>query len=69
MKNTMQKYLFYLKQQNERAKKNVLQHTLTTKYRAIKPINKIEFKYKKDYQKRLPVSSQPVCKCGSVSLS
>ena len=47
MKNTVQKYLFYLKQQNERAKKNVLQHTLTTKHQAIKPINKIEFKYKK----------------------
>ena len=47
MKNTMQKYLFYLKQQNIRPKKYVLQHKLTTKYRAIKPINKIEFKYKK----------------------
>ena len=47
MKNTVQKYLFYLKQQNVRPKKHVLQHTLTTKHRAIKPINKIEFKYKK----------------------
>jgi len=26
----MQKYLFYLKQQNVRPKKNALQHTLTT---------------------------------------
>ena len=47
MKNTVQKYLFYLKQQNIRPKKYVLQHTLTTKYRTIKPINKIKFKYKK----------------------
>ena len=47
MKNTVQKYLFYLKQQNVRPKKHVLQHTLTTKHQAIKPINKIEFKYKK----------------------
>ena len=31
MKNTVQKYLFYLKQQNIRPKKNALQHTLTTK--------------------------------------
>ena len=31
MKNTVQKYLFYLKQQNQRPKKNALQHTLTTK--------------------------------------
>ncbi|RHK91452.1 hypothetical protein DW041_15030 [Phocaeicola plebeius] len=31
MKNTVQKYLFYLKQQNPKLKNNVLQHTLTTK--------------------------------------
>jgi hypothetical protein len=31
MKNTVQKYLFYLKQQNLRLKKDALQHTLTTK--------------------------------------
>ena len=31
MKNTVQKYLFYPEQQNTRLKKNVLQHTLTTK--------------------------------------
>ena len=31
MKNTVQKYLFYLKQQNVRLKKKALQHTLTTK--------------------------------------
>ena len=31
MKNTVQKYLFYLKQQNTRLKKNALQHTLTTR--------------------------------------
>ena len=31
MKNTVQKYLFYLKQQNQTLKKNVLQHILTSK--------------------------------------
>ena len=31
MKNTVQKYLFYLKQQNVRPKKYALQHTLTTR--------------------------------------
>jgi len=31
MKNTVQKYLFYSKQQNPKLKNNVLQHTLTTK--------------------------------------
>ena len=31
MKNTVQKYLFYLKQQNLKLKNNVLQHTLTTR--------------------------------------
>jgi len=31
MKNTVQKYLFYLKQQNLSLKKDALQHTLTTR--------------------------------------
>ena len=47
MKNTVQKYLFYLKQQNERAKKNVLQHTLTKTYLPIKSLNKYSLNLKK----------------------
>ena len=47
MKNTVQKYLFYLKQQNVRPKKNALQHTLTKPYLPIKSFNKYSLNLKK----------------------
>jgi len=47
MKNTIQKYLFYLKQQNQRPKKNALQHTLTKPYLPIKSLNKYSLNLKK----------------------
>ena len=40
MKNTVQKYLFYLKQQNLKLKNNVLQHTLTTRAKYSKQLTK-----------------------------
>ncbi|WP_373135637.1 hypothetical protein, partial [Phocaeicola plebeius] len=48
MKNTVQKYLFYLKQQNQRLQKNVLQHTLTKTYLPIKSLNKYSLNLKKN---------------------
>ena len=47
MKNTVQKYLFYLKQQNPRLKNNVLQHTLTTKTKYSMWLTNYILKYKK----------------------
>ena len=47
MKNIVQKYLFYLKQQNLRLKKNALQHTLTKPYSPIKSLNKYSLNLKK----------------------
>ena len=47
MKNTVQKYLFYLKQQNPKLKNDVLQHTLTKTYLPIKSLNKYSLNLKK----------------------
>ena len=47
MKNTAQKYLFYLKLQNVRPKKYALQHTLTKFYLPIKSLNKYRLNLKK----------------------
>ncbi|MCR8884712.1 hypothetical protein, partial [Phocaeicola plebeius] len=47
MKNTVQKYLFYSKQQSPKLKNNVLQHTLTKPYSPIKSLNKYSLNLKK----------------------
>ena len=47
MKHTVQKYLFYLKLQNQTLKKNALQHTLTKTYLPIKSLNKYSLNLKK----------------------
>ena len=47
MKNTVQKYLFYLKLQNIRLKNNVLQHILTSKAKYSMWLTNYILKYKK----------------------
>ena len=48
MKNTVQKYLFYLKQQNVRPKKYALQHTINHQGEIFNVVNKLHIKYKKN---------------------